>query len=137
MTNDKYDEAVEVSQSMNSPPPKQAPKNNNRQEPPKNVAASKGSGKNSDGEPLRQGPYDEALEFSQSGSDESIDTQTGRGNRNVASKPVAQVSMDVKSTIPSTSGSFAMNSNANKPAQLQAQQPRKVKLLIVSLFILS
>lgn len=128
MTNDKYDEAVEVSQSMNSPPPKQAPKNN-RQEPPKNAAATKNSGSKSDGEPIRQGPYDEALEFSQSGSDESIDTQTGRGNRNMGSKPVGQLSMDVKSTIPSTSGSFAMNANANKP-QMQAQQPRKVYVMI-------
>ena len=33
-------------------------------------------------------PFDEALEFSRSGSDESVDTQSGRGNQ---SKPVAQV----------------------------------------------
>jgi intraflagellar transport protein 46 len=106
---------------MNSPPPKQAPKNT-RQEPPKQQASAKSNSSASNkSNTVNNNSYDEALEFSQSGSDESIDTQTGRGNHK-PSKPVAQVSMDVKpSAIPSTAGSFAMNGT-----KLQPQQPRKV-----------
>jgi hypothetical protein len=107
---------------MNSPPPKQAPKNtNSRQEPPKNASAKSNASGSNKSNTVNNNSYDEALEFSQSGSDESIDTQTGRGNHK-ASKPVAQVSMDVKSSaIPTTAGSFAINST-----KLQPQQPRKV-----------
>jgi hypothetical protein len=106
---------------MNSPPPKQAPRNANArqdQPPARNAPAAAGT------QVVPNKNYDEALEFSQSGSDESIDTQTGRNQ--LGSKPVAQVSMDVKSNhstnIPSTAGSFAMNQQ-----KAQAPQPRKVR----------
>lgn len=121
---------------MNSPPPKQAPRNV-RQEPSSGrnaPAATATSGKNNPTQVVPNKNYDEALEFSQSGSDESIDTQTGRGQ--LGSKPVAQVSMDVKSshpsTIPSTAGSFAMNQQKSN-----AQPPRKVRQfpLSLSLFV--
>jgi hypothetical protein len=114
---------------MNSPPPKQAPRNARQEPPARNAPAAAGGAS----QVVPNKNYDEALEFSQSGSDESIDTQTGRGQ--LGSKPVAQVSMDVKAnhptTVPSTAGSFAMNQQ-----KLQAQQPRKVSqhlLISVSL----
>lgn len=116
---------------MNSPPPKQKqePPKNARQEPPKNQNTTSASGKSNQtlsqkSSAVTNNNYDEALEFSQSGSDESIDTQTGRGNSNKGSKPVAQVSMDVKSSIPNPAGSFAMNSQKSQ-AQAQQQQQQQ------------
>jgi len=108
LTNDKYDEAVEVSQSMDqhiTPPAK-----NNR--PAREDIKAELNKSNS----ISNRPFDEALEFSRSGSDESVDTQSGRGNQ---SKPVAQVSMDIKAPAPT--GSFSMGAAQSKAAEVHRQ----------------
>ena len=74
LRNDKYDEAIEVSQSVDQSmaSPKKGPRQKTMQE-----GAPKGmlkGGEQSKSQSVLNKPFDEALEFSQSGSDESVDT---------------------------------------------------------------
>lgn len=85
LRNDKYDEAVDVSQSMDQ----------GAGAAPKGARASGGDDVKSGGRGMTKGteqtksqsvlnkPFDEALEFSQSGSDDSVDTRTSdkKGNK--------------------------------------------------------
>mmetsp|Transcript_8392 Transcript_8392/g.12502 ORF Transcript_8392/g.12502 Transcript_8392/m.12502 type:complete len:445 (+) Transcript_8392:139-1473(+) len=108
LTNDKYDEAVEISQSMDqhiTPPAKNA-------RPARDDIKAELNKSNS----ISNRPFDEALEFSRSGSDESVDTQSGRGNQ---SKPVAQVSMEIKAPAPADN--FSMGAAQSKAAEVHRQ----------------
>lgn len=86
LKNDKYDEAVEVSQSLDqSAVPKSI--NNNNIANAKNVDSkdSKGLTKNNEqskSQSILNKPFDEALEFSQSNSDSSVETDHNKSNNN-------------------------------------------------------
>ena len=86
LANDKYDEAVDVSQSMDQGPMSASKGiNPNRGSDAKNTARAddedaKGQGmskqsENTKSQSILNKPFDEALEFSQSGSDDSVDTR--------------------------------------------------------------
>jgi len=93
LENDKYDEALDVSQSMDY--------KNTSMSSPRNE--SKGSGKKIDKNSGDAGlksvmnrPFDEALEFSQSGSDDSVDTVGASGNKNTVAPTAASRNVEMK-----------------------------------------
>lgn len=75
MKNDKYDEAIEVSQSVDQSAafsPKKGARGNS--DAPSTSKGLVRGGEQSKSQSVLNKPFDEALEFSQSGSDESVDT---------------------------------------------------------------
>lgn len=76
LKNDKYDEVVEVSQSLDQTALSAAPKPTSMYSDSKDL--SKGLAKGSEqtkSQSVLNKPFDEALEFSHSGSEESVDTR--------------------------------------------------------------
>lgn len=113
MKDDKYDEAVEVSQSMDQShsiaqaPAKarthQAPATKKSSAPPQEEA--KGLTKNAEmskSQSITNNHFDEALEFSRSGSDQSVDT-VGSSPGHHRNKPAATVAAAATAQIPQMS----------------------------------
>jgi hypothetical protein len=110
LANDKYDEAVEVSQSMDqhaTPPPKNTRGGGGDDKASKQTDSTKSNS-------ILNKPFDEALEISQSGSEESIDTQSGRGHRGKAAEQI-----DIKAPTPQ--GSFSQQSAGAQMRQVPLQ----------------
>jgi intraflagellar transport protein 46 len=114
LANDKYDEAVEVSQSMDVSPQKMSRKP--LESGDKNSAS------------ITNKPFDEALEFSQSGSDESVDTRAsekmgrrgGGGGGGGQDKQMA--SLEVKAPPP-TQGSFKIDTTTGQATRMSDDGP--------------
>ena len=89
LRNDKYDEAIEVSQSVDQSmaSPKKGPRQNPMQDGPSAPKGMVKGGEQSKSQSVLNKPFDEALEFSQSGSDESVDTVN---DKKLLSKQAAQ-----------------------------------------------
>ena len=106
LQNDKYDEALDVSQSMDykggSPSPEKRPTGGSSggAGEAKGTSGGRGGGGSDQMQPIMNRPFDEALEFSQSGSDDSVDTAPGRGDAKAGAR--AQVA-DAKGMMPSQS----------------------------------
>ena len=97
LANDKYDEAVDVSQSMDQGPMSASKGINPNKGSDAKITAradedgAKGMSKqseNSKSQSILNKPFDEALEFSQSGSDDSVDT---RGENSPAEKKTTKL----------------------------------------------
>lgn len=105
LKNDKYDEAVEVSQSMDqshSIAPAQAKASYDDKESEQRTM--KRGNDTTKSQALLNRPFDEALEFSQSGSDESVDTRASqvKKKKQQEAKSSAQIlsSAPTKSNVP-------------------------------------
>ena len=100
LQNDKYDEAVELSQSMDA----------------KGISPAHLGAKGDKGEAtvVMNKPFDEALEFSQSGSEESVDTIKSNDRREIVEASPAAAG---KSMMPSQSVG-----GLERPANFQARQ---------------
>ena len=116
LTNDKYDEAMDVSQSMDHGPAPSKPNaklsNNNDSKGNKTIQKNP----NTTSQSVLNKPFDETLEFSQSGSDDSVDTLADNKN-DKTKKTDVKSSSDTKPTgsnnKPNTNANS--NANANKP----------------------
>jgi len=110
LANDKYDEAVEVSQSMDVSPQKMPRKP--LESGDKNSAS------------ITNKPFDEALEFSQSGSDESVDTRASEkmGRRGGGSQDKQMTSLEVKAPPP-TQGSFKIDTTTGQATRMSDDGP--------------
>lgn len=138
LTNDMYDEAVEISQSMdqngqsavakdfqnNKNDAKKASgndtKQSNSQQKPK---ADQGKNNNA----ILNRPFDEALDFSRSDSDESVDTRASERNRNKNSKP--QSSNVGKGAQGSQQQSSSMQTSTNNGSQSQSHAGTKMEAM--------
>jgi hypothetical protein len=81
LKNDKYDEAVEISQSFDQMAVSAAAAKKQGYNQHDEKGESKGMRKNNDqtkSQSVLNKPFDEALEFSQSGSEESVDTRASQ-----------------------------------------------------------
>jgi intraflagellar transport protein 46 len=84
LENDKYDEALDVSQSMdykNTPPRSDAKGTAGGSSGKKARGGAGADGDDAGAKAIMNKPFDEALEFSQSGSDDSVDTFKGAAKR--------------------------------------------------------
>jgi len=144
MKNNRFDYAVEVSQSMEQSTAHAAPKPKAESKMPADVKDTKdwGSAPNDDAKGLSRGettksktvlngPFDEALEFSQSGSDESTDTTDKKKSTQQPQRTVAAAA--ASSNARPSPGGANINSAFQQPnqqqqqgaasSQLQVQQP--------------
>mmetsp|Transcript_9080 Transcript_9080/g.20018 ORF Transcript_9080/g.20018 Transcript_9080/m.20018 type:complete len:265 (-) Transcript_9080:162-956(-) len=135
LKNDKYDEAVEVSQSMDpsypsatagaKPQPKApaAP----AKPGPEDYGDAKGMSKTNEmskSQSVLNRQYDEALEFSASGSDKSVDTRGDGAHAHHQKSPVAS-SAAVLSSIPQSSQvTMAPMPQRAQPAPMEAQHAK-------------
>jgi hypothetical protein len=99
--NDKYDEAVDVSQSMDQGA-KMEPEGKSPDRTP-NMSSLPEEKSNS----FMNKPFDEALEFSQSNSDESVDTRGSGG------KSKAQARVEAKGGAPAADNHFQAKPQGN------------------------
>jgi intraflagellar transport protein 46 len=119
LENDKYDEALDVSQSMDY----------KGSSPPRGAAGAKGTGSDqkpsslgrggdsAGAKPIMNKPFDEALDISQSGSDDSVDTQ--RGSKQVLD---AGAKGEPAPVAPQSLG--GMDHQMNTATAVSAQQPQ-------------
>ena len=105
--NDKYDEAVDVSQSIDQgakmePEEKKGSSDDTMPNRASNMSALPEEKTNS----FMNKPFDEALEFSQSNSDESVDTRGSGGKSKMNSKVEAKSSAPSQSNTASSENYF-------------------------------
>jgi intraflagellar transport protein 46 len=139
MKNNKFDYAVEVSQSMEQSTAHAAPKPKPEAKMPNDTKDTKDWGGSNDdvkglsrgdttkSKTVLNGPFDEALEFSQSGSDESTDTtdkqkqSSAQPQRTVAA--VANANANAVATAIARPVPGGPNTAFQQPTQRQQQQP--------------
>lgn len=115
LKNDKYDEAVEVSQSMDQTAqsiaaPKQISSYQSETKDAKNAAPFLGKETDqSKSQSLSNGHFDEALEFSQSGSEESVETRGSRPNKPRMDRPPEMKPIQQQQQSSSTRSTTTMN----------------------------
>jgi len=117
LKNDKYDEAVEVSQSMDQShhiAPAQAKASYDDKEYEQRT--TKKTNEQNRSQTLLNKPFDEALEFSQSGSDESVDTRASQVKKKKQQEQKS--SAQILSSAPT-------KSNVQTPAALVQQEQVK------------
>jgi intraflagellar transport protein 46 len=110
LTNDKYDEAVEISQSMDVSPQKMQ---RHHQHQHQQAAGDKNSAS------ITNKPFDEALEFSQSGSDESVDTRASEKKGRRGGGEDKQMALEVRAPPP-TQGSFKIDTTTGNATRISA-----------------
>jgi hypothetical protein len=130
LKNDRYDEAVEVSQSLDqsalNPATGKMNIQNTRAESKefREVSDSKGIARNeqSKSQSVLNRPFDEALEFSQSESEESIDTARGR---NLQQQAVRQQQQQQPTNIRTMQSQQQSVPQQQPQSKLQSQQPQQ------------
>lgn len=137
LKNDKFDEAIEVSQSLDqsSAMPVAKPVQRPLQEESKSQAPNR----DVKTQKLVQGPYDEAVDFDQSGSDESYDTiaEQQRKSSQSASRSDSNKPQSLKPASISSAPLASSNSIKQTVSQTQASLAKQAPAIqMVSFFFI-
>ena len=123
LKNDPYDEAVDISQSFDqmAVAAAAAKKGAHQGFDDKDAKGLKKGNEQSKSQSVINKPFDEALEFSHSGSDESVDTRASQKNQKRETlqpefKPIVQTSSNKNTT------QLAPQTESKKPVQQQSPQ---------------